>query len=50
MVFAHICEIFSEVENYWGEDEIGVFKLNWIEQRHLEFDMHEVHSGKKKKE
>ena len=28
--------------------KIEVFKLNWIEQRNLEFDVHEVHSGKKK--
>ena len=28
----------------------GVFKLNWVEQRSLEFEVHEVHSEKKKKE
>jgi len=28
----------------------GVFKLSWIKQRSLEFNIHEVHSGKKKKE
>ena len=27
--------------------KIGVFKLNWIEQRNLEFEVLEVHSGKK---
>ena len=30
--------------------KIGVFKLNWIEQRNLEFDMHEVHSNSRRKE
>ena len=29
--------------------KIGVFET-WIKQRQLEFDVHEVHSGKKKKE
>jgi len=30
--------------------KIGVFKLNWIEERHLEFDMHEVHNNSKRME
>jgi len=29
--------------------KIGVFKLNWIAQRYLEFKVHEEHSEKKKR-
>jgi len=27
--------------------KIGVFKLKWIEQRNLEFDVHEMHLSKR---
>jgi len=28
--------------------KIRVFKLNWIEQKNLKFDAHEMHSGQRK--
>ena len=35
---------------YVGEKmKIGVFKLNWIAQRDLKFEMRKEHSGKKKR-
>jgi len=28
--------------------KIGVFKLNWIAQRNLEIDVHEMHNNRRK--